>query len=803
MKKKQLFSLRKLTVGIASVSLGTVVFLSGAQAVDAQANAQDATTITQNAYNVVNNLPNISDQTKDAYIAKITAAAGNNKLTDVEGIVNNAKAEDAQVATAKKVAAEQDAKAVNQQVELAKKVAIETAKKDHAQKIANAKAEIYKLENLSNFTKARYSAKITKAATDEIAGLVQNAKAEDAKIAASKNPAKEQAANEKAKADAAAKDKAVKALNQKTADAYQVINSLKNITDKQQLSFLHQVEVDSGTNNGERIDAIVADAKQLDAQFAYDKEQKAKAEQKAVRELNTLTQVAYNTVNNLPNLTDAQKDDFNHQILVDSGNNNGQKINDIVAAAKQKDAESAQAKHVREAAANTNLPADVAKKVKAAHNTVEALKNLKPEQKAAAHRKLNEVARTNAKAIDTVVAQAKELNANQAPGNNERAKQKIETAQKAHAQRIANAQAEVNRLKNISKNTKAEYNEKISRAATDEIPALVKEVKALDAAKQPAIAKKEIAAAQKAHADQIKESQALVNKLENLSKDAKDEYNSRIAKAATNEVEAILNDAQAEDTHAATAKKEITAAKNAHEAEIAQAQAAAKQTIATAQKAHAQLIADAQALVNNLENLSKDAKDEYNSRIAKAATDEVEAIVNEAQAEDAHAATAKKEITTAQKAHAKQIADAQALVNKLDKLSKDAKAGYNQQIAQAATDEVAAIVKEAQAENAKQAPAKKEVKPAQKATTTPGQASKAGQNNKAVTAQKDGKTTATTNKAATPNKAAAQQQAKNAKKQLPATGEQDQVLFGLLSGSLFASAGTLFLLNARRRKENE
>lgn len=727
MKKKQLFSLRKLTVGIASVSLGTVVFLSGAQAVDAQANAQDATTITQNAYNVVNNLPNISDKTKDAYIAKITAAAGNNKLTDVEGIVNSAKAEDAQVATAKKVAAEQDAKAVNQQVELAKKVAIETAKKDHAQKIANAKAEIYKLENLSNFTKARYSAKITKAATDEIAGLVQNAKAEDAKIATAKNAGKEQA-----KADAAAKDKAVKALNQKTADAYQVINSLKNITDKQQLSFLHQVEVDSGTNNGERIDAIVADAKQLDAQFAYDKEQKAKAEQKAARELNTLTQVAYNTVNglhnltdqqkdafnkqilqdsgnnnghninnivanakaldeqngnakhareagastveqkdkavrelntltsvayntvnNLPNLTDAQKDDFNHQILVDSGNNNGQKINDIVAAAKQKDAESAQAKHVREAAANTNLPADVAKKVKAAHNTVEALKNLKPEQKAAAHRKLNEVARTDAKAIDTVVAQAKELNANQAPGNNERAKQKIETAQKAHAQ----------------------------------------------------------------------------------------------------------------------------------------------------------LLADSQALVNKLENLSKEAKDEYNSRIAKAATDEVEAIVNEAQAEDAHAAAAKKEITTAQKAHAKQIADAQALVNKLDKLSKDAKASYNQQIAQAATDEVAAIVQKAQAENAKQAPVNKEVKPAQKATTTPGQANKAGQtttaqnNGKVVTgqkaAQKAGQTTATT------NKAAAQQKAKDAKKQLPATGEQDQVLFGLLSGSLFASAGTLFLLNARRRKENE
>lgn len=103
MKKKQLFSLRKLSVGIASVSLGTVVFLSGAQAVNAQDNAPDATTITQNAYNVVNNLPNISDKTKDAYIAKITAAAGNNKLTDVEGIVNSAKAEDAQVAMLKKL----------------------------------------------------------------------------------------------------------------------------------------------------------------------------------------------------------------------------------------------------------------------------------------------------------------------------------------------------------------------------------------------------------------------------------------------------------------------------------------------------------------------------------------------------------------------------------------------------------------------------------------------------------------------------------------------------------------------------
>lgn len=238
-----------------------------------------------------------------------------------------------------------------------------------------------------------------------------------------------------------------------------------------------------------------------------------------------------------------------------------------------------------------------------------------------------------------------------------------------------------------------------------------------------------------------------------------------------------------------------------------QTELARKTAIESAQKDHAQQIANAKTEIYKLENLSNFTKARYSAKITKAATDEVEAIVNEAQAEDAHAAAAKKEITTTQKAHAKQIADAQALVNKLDKLSKDAKASYNQQIAQAATDEVAAIVQKAQAENAKQAPVNKEVKPAQKATTTPGQANKAGQtttvqnNGKVVTGQKAAQKAAQTT--ATTNKAAAQQKAKDAKKQLPATGEQDQVLFGLLSGSLFASAGTLFLLNARRRKENE
>ncbi|WP_218970113.1 hypothetical protein, partial [Staphylococcus sp. HMSC061G12] len=166
---------------------------------------------------------------------------------------------------------------------------------------------------------------------------------------------------------------------------------------------------------------------------------------------------------------------------------------------------------VNEAQAEDTHAATAKKEITAAKNAHEAeIAQAQAEDTHAATAKKEITAAKNAHEAEIAQAQAV-------------AKQKIETAQKAHAQRIANAQAEVNRLKNVSKNTKAEYNEKISRAATDEIPALVKEVKALDAAKQPAIAKKEIAAAQKAHAEQIKESQALVNKLENLSKEAKDE----------------------------------------------------------------------------------------------------------------------------------------------------------------------------------------------------------------------------------------------------------------------------------------
>ena len=585
MKKKQLFSLRKLSVGIASVSLGTLVFVSGAhvanaedapakpqaeqtqkaandkdaQAVNAQVelakkagaeqeakeNAQNVqkqvelaqkvaaeqeakatTEIAQKAYSTINNLPNLSDAKKDAYIAKVTEAVGNKRATDVEGIVKNAKAEDYQVGVAKKVAAEQEAKALNQKTQDAYNTINNLANLSDAKKdayiakvteaagnnkaanipgiVKDAKAEDYQigvaknvakeqeakaaqelnkktqdayntinnLANLSDAKKDAYIAKVTEAAGNNkaanIPGIVKDAKAEDYQVGVAKNVAKEQ----EAKAAKAAQE-----LNKKTQDAYNTINSLKNITDKQQLSFLHQVEVDSGTNNGERIAAIVADAKQLDAQFAYDKEQKALKE---ARELNTLTQTAYNTVNGLQNLTDQQKDDFNYQILVDSGNNKGQKINEIVAAAKALDAKNAEAKNVKEKDANTGLNKDLAEAVKAAHNEVEALKNLKPAQKQDFHSKLNDAAKKDAKAVAKVLSEAKALDAKQAPK-----KETVKKEDKALSEARQKATGTVGQLKHLTKTQKNVFTKKITTATAAELPAIVKEAKALDAKQAP------------------------------------------------------------------------------------------------------------------------------------------------------------------------------------------------------------------------------------------------------------------------------------------------------------------------------
>ncbi|UTB79815.1 YSIRK-type signal peptide-containing protein [Staphylococcus carnosus] len=436
MKKKQLFSLRKLSVGIASVSLGTLVFLGGAQA----ANAEDAAT-TQ---------------------------------------------------------ADKDAQAVNAQVELAKKAGAELEAKDNTQKqvetaqnvskeqVDKAQAEINALNGISKETKDIYNKKVADAATADIPGIVQDAKAVNAQVELAQNAAKEQEAQAKA----------ARELNTLTQVAYNTVNNLHNLTDQQKDAFNQQILNDSGNNNGQNINAIVENAKQLDTNnrnekharkagantvekkeakdletlttvaidqvnglhnltdqqkeafvkqikndSANNKGQNLKGivtnarqldtnngnekhareagantvEKKEAKDLETLTTVAIDQVNGLHNLTDQQKEAFVKQIKNDSANNKGQNLKGIVTNARQLDTNNGNEKHAREAGANTGLSQDVAEKVKKAHNEVDALKNSTPEQKAAAHSKLNDDARNNVNGIDKVVKDAKALDAKQAP----------------------------------------------------------------------------------------------------------------------------------------------------------------------------------------------------------------------------------------------------------------------------------------------------------------------------------------------------------------------------------------------------
>ncbi|GEP78873.1 hypothetical protein SCA05_06660 [Staphylococcus carnosus] len=348
MKKKQLFSLRKLSVGIASVSLGTLVFLGGAQA----ANAEDAAT-TQ---------------------------------------------------------ADKDAQAVNAQVELAKKAGAELDAKDNTQKqVDKAQAEINALNGISKETKDIYNKKVADAATADIPGIVQDAKAVNAQVELAQNAAKEQEAQAKA----------ARELNTLTQVAYNTVNNLHNLTDQQKDAFNQQILNDSGNNNGQNLKGIVTNARQLDTNNGNEKHAREAGantvEKKEAKDLETLTTVAIDQVNGLHNLTDQQKEAFVKQIKNDSANNKGQNLKGIVTNARQLDTNNGNEKHAREAGANTGLSQDVAEKVKKAHNEVDALKNSTPEQKAAAHSKLNDDARNNVNGMDKVVKDAKALDAKQAP----------------------------------------------------------------------------------------------------------------------------------------------------------------------------------------------------------------------------------------------------------------------------------------------------------------------------------------------------------------------------------------------------
>ena len=172
----------------------------------------------------------------------------------------------------------------------------------------------------------------------------------------------------------------------------------------------------------------------------------------------------------------------------------------IVANARQLDTNNGNEKHAREAGANTGLSKDVAEKVKKAHNEVDALKNLTPEQKAAAHSKLNDDAHNNVKNIDKVVKDAKALDATQAPKKDKDPKEpnvKPEKGQKAEQTPKKDTKSDKGTKQGSAATT---GNDKVAQPGKDQTAKVTTEQKTDQNLAQAKVTKNEAKAQQKAEA---------------------------------------------------------------------------------------------------------------------------------------------------------------------------------------------------------------------------------------------------------------------------------------------------------------
>ncbi|UXR45536.1 YSIRK-type signal peptide-containing protein [Staphylococcus simulans] len=335
MKKKQLFSLRKLSVGIASVSLGTLVFLGGGQTVSAE--TQDLKQKTQEAYNTINNLPSLTDAEKDAYNQQILEQSGQNN-SNFDAILAEAQQDNTQAAEDINYASQDAYNIINNLPSLT------DAQKDayNQQILETAGAnntDFDKILDEAQATNDQAAQDINQASLDAYNTINNLPSLTDAQKDAYNQQILETAGANNTNFDAIlaeaqkVNEQAAQNINQASQEAYNTINNLPNLTDAQKYAYNQRILEVAGTNSTD-FDAILSEAKAADAQAA-------KETPEALEALNKATQDAYNTINNLPNLTDAQKDDFNHQILVESGQNSTEKFEAILAEAKALDAKQA------------------------------------------------------------------------------------------------------------------------------------------------------------------------------------------------------------------------------------------------------------------------------------------------------------------------------------------------------------------------------------------------------------------------------------------------------------------------------
>ena len=227
------------------------------------------------------------------------------------------------------------------------------------------------------------------------------------------------------------------------------------------------------------------------------------------------------------------------------------------------------------------------------------------------------------------------------------------------------AKATIDQLPNLTGDEKDGFNNQVKEKTTKEdVEQVVNDAKGQDKKNKEAKDAKELQEAKDG-------AKATIDQLPNLTGDEKDGFNNQVKEKTTKEdVEQVVNDAKGQDKK----NKEAKDAKELQEAKDG-----------------------AKATIDQLPNLTGDEKDGFNNQVKEKTTKgDVEQVVKDAQAKDAENKTA-KEAEELKEAKAK----AKEEIDKLSNLSKVEKDGYNNQVKEKTTKEdVAQVVKDAQAKDA-------------------------------------------------------------------------------------------------------
>ncbi|WP_171300415.1 CAP domain-containing protein [Enterococcus cecorum] len=651
-------------------------------------------------------LPYLSEQSKQGYLEQIKNAPSKEEM---DSVVANASMEHYQnilkwnaarseienlneLTSAERntflneISRTQDVDQLSEIVQRAKNLANERAntQQDLATAKQNAKDALAKLTALTDVQKTQYQNQIDQATSKEaIVEIVKKAQDDNAARLAEE----EAAQAELAKAKAAAKA---------------TITGLASLPDASKAEYAGQL--DKATSK----EAIAAIVKQ-----AQDENAKRLAEEEAAQaELAKAKEAAKATITGLASLPEASKAEYAGQI------DQATSKETITAIVKQ-----AQEENAARLAEEEASQAELAKAKAAAKATVAGLASLPEASKAEYAGQIDQA--TSKEAIAEIVKKAQDANATRLAEE--------ETAQAELVKAKVAAKATVAGLASLPETSKAEYAGQIDQATTKEaIGAIVKQAQD-DNAKRLA---EEMAQAELAKAKEA--AKATITGLASLPEASKAEYAGQIDQATSKEaiVEIVK---QAQDDNAKRLAEEEAA-----QAELAKAKAAAKATItglaslpeaskaeyaaqidqATSKEAIAAIVKQAQddnakrlaeeaaqaelskakaaakATITGLASLPEASKAEYAGQIDQATSKEAIAeIVKQAQDDNA-ARLAEEEASQAELAQAK--AAAKVTVTGLASLPETSKAEYAGQIGQATSKEaIAAIVKQAQEENAK------------------------------------------------------------------------------------------------------